>query len=123
MLSKCANPACFARFRYLSQGRIFNIEVETSSATESRPPSHKIEHFWLCENCARMMKVVRENGLVTTRPLYHQLTTGSTPERPLRQWPATEKSPGPASDGVGPPQSQQPASFLFGYVPIQIPRK
>ena len=30
MLSKCANPACLARFHYLHQGRIFKIERSPS---------------------------------------------------------------------------------------------
>lgn len=79
MLSKCANPICFARFRYLRQGRIFNIDVNETSAKNSHP-LHKIEHFWLCESCARILKVVRENGVVSTRPLYPLLTAGTHPE-------------------------------------------
>jgi hypothetical protein len=122
VLSKCANPTCSARFRYLSQGRIFNIQIKETSTTSVRSASQKIEHFWLCETCARVMKVVRENGVVTTRPLYQQLTAGSTQEQMIRQWPAIENLPAPASDGVA-PQSQQPASLLFGHVPLQIPRK
>jgi hypothetical protein len=123
VLSKCANPACFARFRYLSQGRIFNIEMTKTSTTDFRAASQKIEHFWLCETCSRVMKVVRENGLVTTRPLYRQLTAGSAAEHPLRQWPAIEKPQGAAGDAALLPQGQQPASILFGHVSVQIPRK
>ncbi len=121
MLSKCANPVCLARFLYLSQGRIFNIQIE-SSVTESRPPSNKIEHFWLCESCARVMRVVRENGVVITRPLFLQLTAG-TPEAPPRRWPAAEKSLGSTSDGPHQPQKPEPGSIPFGHIAIQIPRK
>lgn len=71
MLSKCANPACFARFRYLHEGRIFNIEVKSDSAVH--PLQSKIEHFWLCERCSQVMKVVWDNGAVTTRPRHQAL--------------------------------------------------
>jgi hypothetical protein len=69
MLSKCANPACSARFRYLRQGRIFNMEVGAPPSNGEREASHKVEHFWLCDNCSAVMEVVRENGLVSTRRL------------------------------------------------------
>jgi hypothetical protein len=68
MLSKCANPACFNRFRYLHEGRIFNVEIKSEESV--RPAQSRIEHFWLCASCAQMMKVVWENGKVTTRPRY-----------------------------------------------------
>jgi hypothetical protein len=75
MLSKCANPACSARFRYLRQGRIFNLEVTILSSDGDGNVRPKIEHFWLCDRCAAVMKVVWENGAVSTRPLYS--TVGS----------------------------------------------
>lgn len=50
MLSKCANPSCDARFRYLGDGRLFQVERRNGS---SLPPSaHNVEHFWLCARCA-----------------------------------------------------------------------
>jgi len=75
MLSKCANPACSARFRYLRQGRIFNLEVKILSSDGDGDVRHKIEHFWLCDRCAAVMKVVWENGAVSTRRLH--LTVGN----------------------------------------------
>lgn len=78
MLSKCANPACFARFRYLHEGRIFNIEVKGGSV--SRPLQPKIEHFWLCEECAQVMKVVWEDGAAITRPLHQALPSAKVAE-------------------------------------------
>lgn len=91
MLSKCANPICFARFRYLRQGRIFNIDAGDSSAENSHP-LHKIEHYWLCESCARVMKVVRESGVVSTRPLYLQLTAGTRLEHTEAQMERQQKT-------------------------------
>jgi hypothetical protein len=73
MLSKCANPACLARFHYLHEGRIFKIETATVLSVGRNSPNHRIEHFWLCERCAQTLRVVLENGVVTTRPLRLQL--------------------------------------------------
>lgn len=85
MLSKCANPACLARFRYLRQGRIFNIETGSVFSGGNGSPSHKIEHFWLCERCAQTLKVVVENGVITIRPLHLELTEGKPPRAPERK--------------------------------------
>jgi hypothetical protein len=84
VLSKCANPACFVPFRYLHEGRIFNIEIKTDLSIPTLHP--RVEHFWLCENCARVMKVVWENGSVNTRPRHLALPAArrkpeSRPER------------------------------------------
>jgi len=68
MLAKCANPLCSARLRYLSQGRLFRLEVEQD----------KNEYFWLCSDCASKMvlKVEKGGGVVTVpRP-------GGTPDAP-----------------------------------------
>jgi len=78
MLSKCANPLCVVPFRYLREGRIFNVEIKKGD----NYGQIKIEHFWLCANCAKVLKVVRENGVVSTRPLYLALTAGKTQEKP-----------------------------------------
>ena len=85
MLSKCANPACLARFRYLHEGRIFNVEIEPGGLEESVRLAYKIEHFWLCESCAKVMKVVRENGVVSLRPLYLALTPWKAQEKVERE--------------------------------------
>jgi hypothetical protein len=69
VLSKCANPACLARFHYLHEGRIFNIETGAVSSDGNRSPGRRIEHFWLCERCVQTLTVVLENGAVSTRPL------------------------------------------------------
>ena len=69
MLSKCANPACFARFRYLRQGKIFKIERHTSPSEGRRKAGGRgIEHFWLCESCEKVLTVICENGVVSTQP-------------------------------------------------------
>ncbi len=73
MLSKCANPLCCAPFRYLHEGRIFNIEVGAWCENPNGDPSPKIEHFWLCSRCARTLKVVLSDGRVKVRPRHLEL--------------------------------------------------
>jgi len=69
MLAKCLNPSCDARFRYLNQGRIFSIEMPASGHNASRGQTRVPERFWLCEDCCLTMKVVVDNGTLTTVPL------------------------------------------------------
>jgi len=76
MVSKCANPTCFAAFRYLRQGTVFNVEIKTAS-NDSPSRTSRVEHFWLCEDCARVMKVVWQDGAVSVRPLYRALSAGA----------------------------------------------
>jgi len=76
MLSKCANPACHARFLYLREGKIFNIEIKTETPGPASPFKERIEHFWLCESCAQVFKVVWENGAVNMRLRHLALTDG-----------------------------------------------
>ncbi len=56
MVAKCANPLCPARFRYLSQGKLFRLEVDYG----------RHEYFWLCAGCASKMslKVEWRKGVV-----------------------------------------------------------
>ena len=85
MLSKCANPACLARFHYLHEGRIFNIETGALASDGNRSPNRRIEHFWLCERCAQTLSVVLENGVVTTRPLHLELAKRVSEDNPGRK--------------------------------------
>jgi len=84
MVSKCANPACLARFHYLHQGRIFNLETDTVSSDTKSSGTRRIEHFWLCERCAQTLTVVIENGVVSTRPLHPELSAGA-PQEPRKK--------------------------------------
>lgn len=66
MLSHCANSQCSKPFLRLREGRLFL--VETSSAQLARltkrgaPPERKapkrVEHFWLCDQCASLWTLV-----------------------------------------------------------------
>jgi hypothetical protein len=81
VLSKCANPACLARFHYLHEGRIFKIETGTVASDRNGSPKHRIEYFWLCQRCAQTLRVVVENGVVTTRPLDRGFPEGAPQDK------------------------------------------
>lgn len=69
MISKCANPECEVRFRYLRSGKLFHFDVSTTevrhgtAGTRSIPKKlpHKIEHFWLCADCADSLTLKLDN--------------------------------------------------------------
>ena len=61
MLSKCANPGCSQRFRYLGEGRLFQVERILNSESGGKA-TRKIEHYWLCQSCSQEMRIgVLEN--------------------------------------------------------------
>lgn len=72
MLQKCANPICDTRFKYLDQGKLFEVETQyrDSSAGETgralRNGKEHTELYWLCEHCAAqvVLRVDRSQGLV-----------------------------------------------------------
>ena len=72
MLSHCLNPSCSAQFRYLHEGRIFKVEQVVASPDDSKP-QRLVEHYWLCGPCSLLLKVVVENGVVTTQPIATEL--------------------------------------------------
>ncbi|HET7440021.1 MAG TPA: hypothetical protein VFJ47_01870 [Terriglobales bacterium] len=88
MVSRCANPACAAPFRYLHEGRLFQIErrLDRTAADHSefpddpgsKRPASQVEFFWLCKNCSLTMTLVFEKGTgVVTRPLRHMIRAAS----------------------------------------------
>ena len=68
MLHKCANPACLSPFRRLSQGKLFLVETEAREgaglrrANRGGRPSHRIEYYWLCDQCAFVLTLSYEKG-------------------------------------------------------------
>lgn len=70
MLAKCANPSCSASFRYLQEGRLFQLE-DGSELTPSVNPyassSARVEYFWLCSRCSEFMALrLGQDGTVVT---------------------------------------------------------
>jgi len=64
MLSKCLNPTCSAIFRYLSDGRVFHLEIPRLGDKAS---SRRREYFWLCERCCASYTVVVKDGVASLR--------------------------------------------------------
>jgi len=68
MLHKCANPNCAHPFRHLAEGKLFLAEIVGWHGPESpagewsdrTPP--RVEHFWLCEQCACVLTLSFEKG-------------------------------------------------------------
>lgn len=100
MLSKCANPACQAKLRYLRQGKIFRIDTESLAHAFRRAKpvtpvmpeipfdSHPIgslpvivehggiyraEYFWLCHDCSQDWTIAVQSGSVVVIPLARPL--------------------------------------------------
>jgi hypothetical protein len=86
MISKCANPTCSARFRYLHEGKLFRFDREAKA--DSQPllgfdptllkHSPGVEFFWLCTKCAANLTLIHCRGVgVTTHPVHHLLKAAS----------------------------------------------
>ncbi len=80
MLSKCANPACTTPFQYLRDGKLFQIELDSTAQSGihvvNKLPSRKVEHFWLCGPCSARLTLAYQRGKgVITIPLSHTVRT------------------------------------------------
>ena len=53
MLGKCANPACETQFLSMGKGKLFHVRA--GRGDQQAWPA--VEHFWLCEECAREFTV------------------------------------------------------------------
>lgn len=69
MLSKCANPDCSTPFRYLRDGKLFEIETngQMESTSGAKKPMRRVEFFWLCGGCAAELTVINDHdkGVIT----------------------------------------------------------
>jgi hypothetical protein len=62
MLSKCANPACSTPFRYLRDGKLFEIDITSTDTTaDAKKSSRRIEFFWLCGDCSTELTLVKDH--------------------------------------------------------------
>lgn len=85
MIARCANPICGAHFRYLNQGRVYNVPVYapgTTRETQSTVGPRRVEHFWLCSVCCLTLTLTLRNGKAEIQARYPLLTDGGTPEAP-----------------------------------------
>jgi len=70
MLHKCANTTCSNPFRRLSEGKLFQVETEYFAPADSQKghvarngrPLHRIEHYWLCNECSSFLTLTFEKG-------------------------------------------------------------
>ena len=77
MLSKCANPACSAKFQYLHLGKLFAIEYRNCSAKYTDAGSSELaqkreclRYFWLCSACCQSFTLqVSRAGRVRIAPV------------------------------------------------------
>jgi len=85
MISKCANPACSARFIYLHEGKLYRFEREAREDTEPLlgfdPTVHKhsrgVEFFWLCDKCSVTMTLTYRKGAGVAPKLVKELKAAS----------------------------------------------
>jgi hypothetical protein len=69
MLTKCANPACSAPFRYLHEGQLFRLDLGAGPPCPGERAPRRLQYFWLCPQCARTMTLVMRAGKVSAHPL------------------------------------------------------
>ncbi len=69
MLAKCANPTCFAPFRYLHEGKLFRLDLGAGPPGTNGHAPRQVQYFWLCDDCARRMTLEMQDGKVSARPL------------------------------------------------------
>ncbi len=64
MLKKCANPLCPNAFRVLSQGKLFQMEVDDFVACANRKnrSPRRVERYWLCDRCCSSLTLIFEKG-------------------------------------------------------------
>lgn len=70
MVSKCANPKCNARLKYLHEGSLFvmpkpNKRYSFNENSFAAPAGTQIECFWLCELCSLHMRISKRGELVS----------------------------------------------------------
>jgi hypothetical protein len=83
MLAKCANPNCSVPFRYLREGKLFQVERDEANqpilkGPRPRPrPDRRVEYFWLCGICAARVTLAfdRVRGMITV-PIISAPTAG-----------------------------------------------
>jgi hypothetical protein len=97
MLSKCLNPQCNAKFRYLWEGRLFRVDV-SEVKRRKRAPTGKaplacfkghvrpVEHFWLCASCAARMTLEASESQVRLVSLAEGARKPVAAEPPLSKW-------------------------------------
>jgi hypothetical protein len=74
MITNCVNSACRAPFSHAGEGRIFTVDGVLTAAA-GRGVERPREQYWLCGTCCHVLKVVVEDGRVTTVPIETETAT------------------------------------------------
>jgi hypothetical protein len=93
MLHKCVNPSCSTRFRRLSQGKLFEVEIDAAAGQSVRASAghtlRRREYYWLCDQCASVLTLTCiEGGVAATVPLSEPRPTKSLAAAPVAGVPA-----------------------------------
>jgi hypothetical protein len=88
MLSHCANSKCGKPFLKLRDGKLFLVEIgRTGRLGESLHPSfdqarqqqRMVEHYWLCDECAKQWTLIYDSDRgVTLNPLRRPVLNTAT---------------------------------------------
>ena len=57
MMSKCANPQCSSIFRYLHDGKLFQVRATDRVADGAAKRTARDEFFWLCNECCKELTI------------------------------------------------------------------
>jgi hypothetical protein len=68
MITNCVNPVCRVAFSHVLDGRIFTIDRVLTTYTP-RSADRENEQYWLCGNCSKSVKIIVEDGRITTVPI------------------------------------------------------
>ena len=79
MLSKCLNPACTSTFRYLRDGRIYQLEIPPLPDSSAGP---RREYFWLCVRCCSKLTVVLRDGQASVQDRGPEFASSGNAEAP-----------------------------------------
>jgi len=91
MISKCANPNCGAPFRYLREGKLFQLYTGSDPGLDPVPaggPSGEkssrpmgMEYYWLCGRCAATLRLEfeKKNGTAIVRLVARSASDGYMP--------------------------------------------
>ena len=96
MVAKCLNPTCSAPFRYLSDGRVFHLEIPVAGDSGT---SRRREYFWLCDRCCATFTVVLKNGTGGLQSCFLELMSGERLEQGEEEEPFLSQ---PGSPAFGP---------------------
>lgn len=84
MLAKCVNSVCSAQFRFLHQGKLFEVEIQYA-----RTPTGKVqvERYWLCDQCAEQVTLWFDKceGLVVHSPAGREKVRGLSSGRSVAE--------------------------------------